>query len=131
MTSAPKKDGRGGPRPGSGRPKSADGVTIAVYLPTRTAEETRRHAADRGESISKYATKALNAMNLEEDRRARKPPVWESAAFFDGYVDMARTEEELDDIASNLETAYVGTEEDRQRLRERIKTKKARIRSKR
>lgn len=62
-----KKTGRGGPRPGSGRPKSADGVTIAVYLPTRTAEETRRHAADRGESVSQYVTEALDARNLKED----------------------------------------------------------------
>lgn len=64
-----KKTGRGGPRPGSGRPKSADGVTIAVYLPTRTAEETRRHAADRGESVSQYVTEALNRRNLKEDIR--------------------------------------------------------------
>lgn len=64
-----RNTGWGGKRPGAGRRRTADGVTIAVYLPTKTAEETRRHAADRGESLSKYVTGALDARNKREHKR--------------------------------------------------------------
>lgn len=57
--SEPKRPGWGGKRPGAGRPKTADGVTLAVYVPTDLAEKTRRHAADRKESVSGYVTGAL------------------------------------------------------------------------
>lgn len=120
-----KKNTWGGKRPGAGRPKTGEGVTIAVYVPTKTAEETRRHAADRGESLSKYVTEALNRRNEKE-----RPEygVLESAAIFDGYIDMAKTEEDLIWIERRLKANYTGTEENRKRLRERIRAEKMMMR---
>lgn len=67
-----KKTGWGGVRPGAGRPKSATGVTMAVYVPKEIAAETRRNAAARDESLSEYVTGALVARNENEEREGKK-----------------------------------------------------------
>ena len=63
-----KKTGWGGVRPGAGRPKSATGVTMAVYVPKEIAAETRQKAAARDESLSEYVTGALVERNRKEER---------------------------------------------------------------
>lgn len=67
-----KKTGWGGVRPGAGRPKSATGVTMAVYLPKEVADDTRRNAAARDESVSEYVTGALVERNRKEEREGKK-----------------------------------------------------------
>lgn len=67
-----KKDRRGGPRPGAGRPRTADGVTFAVYLPRETAAATREQAAEQEVSLSQYVTEAIEARIRKERRRAKK-----------------------------------------------------------
>ena len=56
-----------------------------------------------------------------------KEPVKKSAAFFDDDIDCAKTVEQLDQIAAELETGYVGTEDNRQRLLKRIEAERARM----
>lgn len=62
-----KKDGRGGPRPGSGRPRNADGkihrtgVTIAVYFPLAIAARIRAAAVASGKSVSAWVTEIVTA----------------------------------------------------------------------
>lgn len=61
----PKKDGRGGPRPGAGRPRNADGkihrrgVTVAVCLPPALVDLVRASAARNGQSVSAWVRDAL------------------------------------------------------------------------
>jgi len=63
--SEPKKDGRGGPRPGAGRPRNADGkihrrgVTVAVCLPPALVDLVRASAARNGQSVSAWVRDAL------------------------------------------------------------------------
>ena len=65
MTTAPKKDGRGGPRPGAGRPRNPDGkihragVTVAVCLPPELVGLVRAAAARNGQSVSAWVRDAL------------------------------------------------------------------------
>lgn len=60
-----KKDGRGGPRPGAGRPRNADGkihrrgVTVAVCLPPALVDLVRASAARNGQSVSAWVRAAL------------------------------------------------------------------------
>ncbi len=67
MTTAPKKDGRGGPRPGAGRPRNPDGkihragVTVAVCLPPELVALVRTTAARNGQSVSAWVRDALEA----------------------------------------------------------------------
>lgn len=56
-----------------------------------------------------------------------KEPVKKSAAFFDDDIDCAKTVETLDQIAAELETGYVGAEDNRQRLLKRIEAERARM----
>lgn len=64
---APKKDGRGGPRPGAGRPRNPDGkihragVTVAVCLPPELVTLVRTTAARNGQSVSAWVRDALEA----------------------------------------------------------------------
>ena len=67
MTPRKKKDGRGGPRPGSGRPRNADGkihrtgVTIAVYFPLAVAARIRAAAVASEKSVSAWITEIISA----------------------------------------------------------------------
>ena len=67
MMTAPKKDGRGGPRPGAGRPRNPDGkihragVTVAVCLPPSLVDLVRAAAARNGQSVSAWVRDALEA----------------------------------------------------------------------
>ncbi len=63
-----KKQGRGGPRPGSGRPKGEPHTVLTTRVPTALAERIQRLAASKDKSVSAEVRTALGVWcDLLED----------------------------------------------------------------
>ena len=71
MKTPKKKDPRGGPRPGSGRPagRAAD-ATLQIRLAASQKDKFRRHAAKTGQTLSAWVVQACENV---EHRCAAKP----------------------------------------------------------
>ena len=65
MEEEKKKDGRGGARPGAGRPKGVKKpwVNLSVAFPLEEAEELKRKAEKKGVSVSALIRELLRKTN--------------------------------------------------------------------
>ena len=80
MNTKPKKNKRGGPRPGSGRPAIYDEprTVISASVPESTAHRAREHAQQSGETISAVVTDALSAWLESIEGGSQATPTTES-----------------------------------------------------